>query len=103
MENVINYYIGQNVIIRSYSSGVRFGQIKSYDPMTRHCNIENSRRIFYWRGAFTLNEVATKGISAESKISDFHPELLVTDVIEIIPCNDFVSKQISDMKTYEPK
>jgi hypothetical protein len=46
----------------------------------------NARRLWSWRGAFTLNEVATKGVNRkESRISGSVPIVILTQAVEIIP------------------
>ena len=48
--------------------------------------LTNARRLWKWAGAFTLNEVATKGINrANSRISVPVPEITLFQAIEAIP------------------
>jgi len=50
------------VIVRTYAMGVFAGEL---DPAsTETCKIlQNARRIWYWDGASSLSELATKGTS----------------------------------------
>lgn len=76
--------IGPECIIRCEASGVHIGTIKSRDG--REIELLNARRLWSWSGAFTLNEIATKGVSRKnSKISVNVPTITILDAIEIIP------------------
>ena len=74
------------VIIRSKESGVHFGI-----PVKRvgdEIVLKDSRRIWFWDGAATLSELATKGTSAPKncKFPAAIPEITVLGICEIIPC-----------------
>lgn len=76
--------IGKEVIIRTYSAGVHVGTIVSREG--KEVVLSNARRIWYWKGAFTLNAIATSGLDRKnSRISVSVPEILLTEAIEIIP------------------
>jgi len=75
--------LGPEVIVRTRSAGVHIGTVSS------RCGLEvtltNARRLWYWKGAFTLSAVATKGVDRkESRISSPVPEIILTESIEII-------------------
>jgi len=75
--------LGDEVIIRTYSSGVHIGVIKSRD--SNEVTLLGARRLWKWAGAFTLNEVAMYGVTRnESRISKPVTEITV-QWIEIIP------------------
>lgn len=79
--------LGQHVIIRTYSSGVHLGILMSidYNCGVTEVILKDSRRLWKWSGAFTLSEVATKGVGDETRISANIPLHCVQNVIEIIP------------------
>lgn len=82
-DSVENQKKGPEVIIRTYSAGVHIGTIKSKEG--QEVVLTNARRLWKWAGAFTLNEVATKGVDREnSRISSSVPEITLA-WIEIIP------------------
>jgi len=82
-----NGRVGQHVLIRTYSAGVHFGTLKSRNGT--EATLANARRIWSWRGANTLNEIATKGIDqGHSNVSQPVAEIDLTNVIEIIPLTD---------------
>ena len=75
---------GPEVLIRTYSAGVHIGTLLSRDG--REVVLTNARRLWSWSGAFTLNAVATNGVTrSNSRISKPVPEITLLDAIEIIP------------------
>lgn len=89
------------VIVRTYAAGVHFGILKSYDAKTRHIYLMNSRRIWQWEGAFTLSAVATDGITG-GRLSKFIPEIMIGDVIEIIPCSGKATASLLEFAEHKP-
>ena len=59
-DSSIHPFIGKDVIIRSYASGVHFGKLTYYSG--KEAILENSRRIWSWEGAFTLSAVSQEGV-----------------------------------------
>ena len=71
-------------IIRTYSAGVHVGTLKSHDGKT--VVLTDASRIWRWRGANTLHELALHGPAQEwTRISERVPEITLTEAIEIIP------------------
>lgn len=76
--------LGKICVVRTYSAGVHIGKVKQISET--EVLLENSKRLWKWSGAFTLNEVATKGVDlANSRISESVPLILISQKIEIIP------------------
>lgn len=77
------------VLIRSYSSGVHFGYLKSKKIANENyiVELENSRRIWKWDGACSLSQLALEGSKAPNNcnIAVELPIIEITGVIEIIP------------------
>lgn len=97
LKDIANNYC----IIRTNNSGVHFGKVKALDKQT--ALITDCRRIWYWDGAFTLSALAESGTKKPEncKFSCFVPEILLTDVLEIIPCRVSAANQIREIKNYE--
>lgn len=72
------------VIVRTYSAGVHFGYL--LQQQGREVTLSQSRRIWSWRGANTLNEIALRGVGPGSKISEPATEIVLTEAIEVITC-----------------
>lgn len=52
---------GKYVIVRTYSAGVFAGVLKSQNG--QEVILENARRLWYWKGAASLSQLATDGTS----------------------------------------
>lgn len=90
--------IGKQVIVRTYSAGVHFGELASHTG--KEVVLKNARRIWYWEGAFTLSAVAQSGVSKKSKLSVEVPEILITEAIEIIPCSEAATANLRSLKAH---
>jgi hypothetical protein len=75
--------IGAECVVRTYSAGVHIGVLRSIEGTA--VLLSNARRLWSWEGAFTLNEVATKGVGKGSRISAPVEIILLTQAIEVIP------------------
>lgn len=79
--------LGQHCVVRTYSAGVHMGVVAERDG-TRVI-LTGARRLWKWVGAFTLSEVATKGVSKSgSRIAVELPVIELTEAIEIIPTTE---------------
>ena len=72
------------VVVRTYSAGVHCGELVSRKG--QEVTLKNARRIWYWKGANTLNEIALHGVGAGSKIAEPVAKIVLTQAIEIIDC-----------------
>ena len=82
---------GKPVIVRTYSAGVHFGYLARREGKEVH--LTGSRRIWYWKGANTLSEIALSGIGAGSKIAS-RVSIVLTEAIEIIDCTKEAVKNL---------
>ena len=92
--------IGRYCMVRTYSAGVFAGTIKSRDG--KEAVLTDARRIWYWDGAATLSQLATEGTSkpGNCKFPCEVPEVLLTEVIEIVPITDEAEKSISEVPVW---
>lgn len=72
------------VITRARSSGVHVGRLVRREGT--EVELADARRIWYWQGASTLNEVATDGVGKGSKVSNPVASITLLDVCEVIQC-----------------
>ena len=89
-------------IIRTFSAGVFAGYIDR-KVKGKERTIYDSRRLWYWDGAFTLSQLANDGTKKpiNCKFSQNVEELDLTEIIEIIPCTEKAEKSIKDVKVKE--
>jgi len=88
-------------IVRGSHSGVFAGEVASREG--REVSLNRSRRIWYWSGAATLSEMATRGVMRPHEcrfpaaVAEGH---LVLDAVEVIPCTEEARKSIEAVPTW---
>ena len=92
--------IGQKVIVRTYSAGCFCGILESKDG--KEVVLTNARRLWYWAGAASLSELATRGTSKpdECKFPAPTSRHLLTEAIEIIECSDVAYQIIQEVPVW---
>jgi hypothetical protein len=93
--------IGRYAVVRTYSAGVHFGQVAGVSNSGKQVELANARRIWIWDGAFTLNEIATDGITG-GKLSQQVSVIYLTEAIEIIPCSKDAERCLIQFSTHKP-
>jgi hypothetical protein len=88
-------------MVRTYSAGVFAGTLKSRKG--KEAVLTNARRIWYWSGAASLSQLATDGTSNPSGCKFPCPvdQVLLTDVIEIIPITAKAKKSIAEVSVWK--
>jgi hypothetical protein len=76
---------GKYVVVRTYSAGVHVGEL--VERRGKEVDLANARRIWNWKGANTLNEIANRGVGAGSRVSEAVTASTLTEAIEIIDCS----------------
>lgn len=81
-------------MVRTYSAGVFAGIVASRDG--KEVVLHNARRIWYWKGAASLSQLATDGtkLPKQCKFPCAVDQVLLTEAIEIIPITDAAKKSI---------
>jgi hypothetical protein len=74
------------VIVRTYTAGVHYGHLAKQSEDGKRVTLTGARRIWYWKGANTLHEIALRGVGPGSKVSDAVDEIDLTEAIEVIRC-----------------
>lgn len=87
-------------MVRTYSAGVFAGYIESRDG--KEAVLRNARRIWYWDGAASLSELATRGPSKPEncKFPAAVDKVILTEVIEIIPITAAAKEAIDGVKVW---
>lgn len=91
----------QMYIVRCDRAGVFFGSIKE-----RHgteATMTNVRKLWYWNGACAIEQLAMDGTKApdDCKFTVIVPEMVVTGVIQVIPCTEKAVASISSVKEWK--
>ena len=106
MINGVEYVKKQNitenyVIVRTYSAGVFAGNLKSHNG--KEVVLNNARRIWYWKGAASLSQLAMEGTSDPDgcKFPCEVTEIVLTETIEIISCTEKAEQSIKGVPVWQ--
>jgi hypothetical protein len=93
--------IGKYCIVRTYSAGVFAGILQSLDGKVG--TVTAARRLWYWDGAASLSQLATDGTSKPEncKFPCEVAEVLLTEIIEVIPCTDKAIESIKGVAIWK--
>ena len=85
---------GNYVLVRTFSAGVHAGYLSFREG--KEVTLQNTRRIWSWKGAASLSQIAGTGITKidECKIPAPIDSITLTEAIEIIPCTETAQKII---------
>lgn len=88
-------------IIRGDRSGVFFGQIAGRNG--KEVELRNVRKLWWWDGACAVEQLAVDGVTnpRNCKFTVVVPEMVITDVIQILPCSDKAAQILAEAKTWK--
>ena len=90
--------------VRSYAAGVFVGYLeeKEATPAGLIVKIRNVRRIWHWSGAASLSQLAKEGVKNpdDCKFSVINDEVIVVNVVEMIPLTEDAKKSIYSVKEW---
>ena len=88
-------------MIRTYSAGVFAGYLKEINGKIG--TVLQARRIYYWDGAASLSQLATAGTSKPEncKFPCEVTEVILTEIIEVIPCTEKARLSIKGVKVWK--
>ena len=88
-------------IIRCDRSGVLFGEVVSQKKQV--AELKNVRKIYYWDGAFCVEGLAVSGTTKpeKCKLTQTVQSVIVTDVIQIIPCTAEAERKLDAIPDWE--
>ena len=104
--NGVNYFrevstLKDYFIVRTYSAGVFAGTIETREG--KEVVMRNARRLWKWDGAASLSQLAMEGVSKPQNCK-FPCEVdivILTEVIEIIPCTERARKSIAGVPLWK--
>lgn len=90
----------QYVVVRTYSAGVHAGYLVSRKG--QEVRLVEARRIWYWKGAASLSEMAVRGVNRplQCKFSVPVPMIDLTQAIEVIFCTQKARKNIQAVNAW---
>jgi hypothetical protein len=85
------------VIVRTYSAGVFAGELESRNG--QEVVLLNARRLWYWKGAFTLSQLSQTGTTRpkECKFPAEVSRVVLLQAIEILDVSDAARKSIAEV------
>jgi hypothetical protein len=89
------------VIVRTYSAGVFAGYIKSRKG--QEVILEKARRLWYWKGAASLSQLAVDGVSCpqECKFPAEVSKIELLQAIEILDVTPKAQKSIASVEIWK--
>lgn len=93
---MIEQWIGKFVIVRTYSAGVHVGMLRALDG--RQAVLTEARIIWSWKERNTLYEIALRGVGAGSRLSETCDQVLLTEVIQILPATKEAERSLRAAK-----
>ncbi|MBQ0119789.1 MAG: hypothetical protein KBT13_01525 [Bacteroidales bacterium] len=89
------------VIVRGDRSGLFFGELVSRSG--KEVKLKNCRRLWYWEGAATINQLAVDGTCAplRCKFTIAVPEIEILDAVEILYCTAKAADSISNVAIWK--
>lgn len=98
---MIKDLLNKRVIVRGDRSGVFYGTLAEKDGT--EVKLLNCRRIWYWDGAASISQLAVDGVSNPEgcKFTIYVEQIIITDIIEIIPCTENAIKSIEGVSEWK--
>lgn len=89
------------VIVRTYSAGVHAGTLESRTG--KEATLTNTRRLWFWDCACSLSQLALEGVKnpENCKFSVTIPEIILTEVIEIMPTTPEAEQNIKNVPIWK--
>lgn len=96
-----NKILNKKVIIRGDRSGVFFGTLVAKEGT--EVTLNNCRRLWRWSGGASLSQLAVEGTKRPNNCNFTMTveEIVITDVIEIIPCTDKAIESIEGVEVWK--
>jgi hypothetical protein len=95
--------LGKKVIVRADKAGVFYGTLIKKEGLEVQLN--NARKLYYWSGANTVEEIALKGVNNPSacKFTVVVEECTVSNYIQIITCTKEAIDNIESVQEWKQK
>jgi hypothetical protein len=92
-------------VVRSYAAGVFFGEVVSEKHEVSGLVVEmrNARRIWYWKGAASLSQLAQSGVTCpdECKFPESVDSVKLMNVVEILDVTDAALKSLHSVPVWK--
>lgn len=94
-------FIGKHVIVRANEAGVFFGVLESIEG--RNIILKNTRKLFRWEGANTVEQIALEGVSKPDncKFTQSVENVGIANFCQILPCTQEAVENIEKVKVWK--
>lgn len=94
---------GRYVIVRSNGAGVFAGHLESEDDATCTAVLTEARRLWYWKGAASLSQLAVSGPSEpkECKFPCIVPRVKLQNVLETLDVTEVAKNAIEKVPVWK--
>ena len=95
--------IGKHVIVRADRAGVFFGILEAKEKTT--VKLSNVRKLYYWSGANAIEQIALEGVKDKNncKFTVIISEMIIEQVIQILPCSEEAILNINSVPLWKKK
>lgn len=89
------------VIVRTYTAGVFAGNLVA--RIGKEVTLANARRLWYWKGAASLSQLAESGTSQPGSCKFPEPvsQIILTEAIEILSVSPVAEKSIREVAVWK--
>lgn len=93
--------MSKKYIVRGDRSGVFYGEIAERNG--QEVTINNVRRLWYWKGAASLSQMAVEGVKKPEncKFTMTVSSITILDAIELLPCTEAAEKSIEGVREWK--
>ena len=94
--------VSEMKIFRTYSAGV-FAGYQGEVFSAKHMIVHNARRLWYWKGAASLSQLAIDGVKYpdECKFPEAVSRIELTEVVEILDVTEEAKNSIDGVPTWK--
>lgn len=77
--------VGEYVIVRANEAGVLFG--KATEITSNTIALDDCRKIYNWKGAYTVEDISKYGINDDSKVTVNVDGMIIANYCQVLPCS----------------
>ena len=94
---------GKIVLVRDNMAGIHVGELVSFDPANKTCELRNARKVWQWFGAGSCHGVAAHGLDTDrSKVAPMVEAVISTNVCEIVLCTSAGADSVLGAPEWKP-
>lgn len=76
--------------------------VEASDKVAGVVTLKDTRCLWRWEGAFSLNEVSKRGVGPESWLTEPVNKMYLTEVYQIFPCEEEAERNLRGHPVFNP-